>query len=161
MIACSPARSPTTCDLPARTPPTPTCWPRWTRSGCAAGPKGSLKGSPRQSTAIDTSPNGERQLIALGQIVLLDPSVVILDEPTSALDPATSRALERATTRALAGRTIILVTHRLASAATCDEIIVLEGGQVSERGHTTLLAGAGLYARLWAAAGHPHGQAHE
>ncbi|MGH8931891.1 MAG: ATP-binding cassette domain-containing protein, partial [Egibacteraceae bacterium] len=94
--------------------------------------------------------DGERQLIALGQVVLLDPSVVILDEPTSALDPATARILERAAALALAGRTVVLITHHLASAATCDEIVVLDAGQMAERGnHRQLLASDGLYSRLW------------
>ncbi|MGH8967426.1 MAG: hypothetical protein ACRDXB_19150 [Actinomycetes bacterium] len=82
-------------------------------------------------------------------MVLLEPSVVILDEPTSELDPATARILERGAARALAGRTVILITHRLASAASFDEIAVLDYGNIMERGtHGQLLESGGLYDRI-------------
>ncbi|MGW0771725.1 ABC transporter ATP-binding protein [Streptomyces sp. NPDC002676] len=96
---------------------------------------------------------GQRQLVALARARLVDPDVLLLDEATSALDPATEAAVSRAVARLTAGRTSLLVAHRLSTAARADRIIVMDGGAVVEDGsHDELLAREGAYAGLWRAA---------
>jgi len=98
---------------------------------------------------------GERQLVALARAALADPDLLILDESTSALDPATDAALATAVTRLIAGRTALIVAHRLATAERADQILVLNGGEVVENGsHARLVAADGMYAtmhRTWLA----------
>lgn len=77
---------------------------------------------------------GESQLLSFGRAFLTDPSVVVLDEASSRLDPATEALLEHAVDALLAGRTGILIAHRLATLARCDHICVLEQGRVVEFG---------------------------
>jgi len=84
---------------------------------------------------------GEAQLVALARALLRDPGLVILDEASSRIDPATARLLDRALDRLLTGRTGIVIAHRLATVARCDEIIVLEEGRIVERGERVALAG--------------------
>lgn len=92
---------------------------------------------------------GEKQRIALARTILRDPAVLILDEATSALDTATERALQTALDRASRGRATLTIAHRLSTVARADEIIVMDGGRVVERGsHEGLLAADGAYARL-------------
>ncbi|MEU6664831.1 ABC transporter ATP-binding protein [Streptomyces sp. NPDC046727] len=96
---------------------------------------------------------GQRQLVALARARLVDPDVLLLDEATSALDPATEAAVSGAVARLTAGRTSLLVAHRLTTAARADRIIVMDGGTVVEDGsHEQLLARGGYYAGLWNAA---------
>ena len=83
---------------------------------------------------------GEAQLLALSRIFLADPAVILLDEPSSRLDPATEFLVEQATTRLLAGRTAVVIAHRLASLTHVDDIAVLEGGRVVEHGPRSVLA---------------------
>jgi ABC-type multidrug transport system fused ATPase/permease subunit len=83
---------------------------------------------------------GESQLLSFGRAFLRDPSVVILDEASSRLDPATEAVLEGAIDALLAGRTGILIAHRLATLERCDTICVLEGGRIVELGERTALA---------------------
>jgi ABC-type multidrug transport system fused ATPase/permease subunit len=83
---------------------------------------------------------GEAQLLALSRVFLADPAVVVLDEPSSRLDPETERLIEVATARLLAGRTGIVIAHRLAALATVDDVAVLEHGRVVEHGPRTELA---------------------
>ncbi|MEY2424938.1 MAG: ATP-binding cassette, subfamily bacterial, partial [Actinomycetota bacterium] len=83
---------------------------------------------------------GEAQLLALSRVFLADPAVVVLDEPSSRLDPATERLVEAATARLLAGRTSIVIAHRLAALATVDDIAVLADGRVVEHGTRVELA---------------------
>jgi ATP-binding cassette subfamily B protein len=83
---------------------------------------------------------GQAQLLACARIFLRDPDVVILDEPSSRLDPATERLVHTALGRLLAGRTGVIVAHRLATMAYADDILVLEGGQVREHGPRLALA---------------------
>ena len=83
---------------------------------------------------------GEAQLLALSRIFLADPGLVILDEPSSRLDPATEHLVEQATARLLAGRTAVVIAHRLASLVHVDDIAVLEDGRVVEHGPRAALA---------------------
>jgi thiol reductant ABC exporter CydC subunit len=93
---------------------------------------------------------GERQRIAIARALLRDVPILILDEPTANLDTVTEREVLRAIHAATAGRTILLITHRLVGLEAMDEIIVLEAGRVVERGtHAELIARPGLCQRLW------------
>ncbi|HEV2527206.1 MAG TPA: ABC transporter ATP-binding protein [Thermomicrobiales bacterium] len=83
---------------------------------------------------------GQTQVIACARLLLRDPDVVILDEPSSRLDPATERLVHRALARLLAGRTGLLVAHRLSTFALADDLLVMEGGRVVESGPRDLLA---------------------
>lgn len=83
---------------------------------------------------------GEIQVVACARVMLRDPDVVILDEPSSKLDPATERLIQRAIARLLAGRTGIVVAHRLWTIGFADDILVLEDGRVVEHGQRTGLA---------------------
>ncbi|GAA2635153.1 ABC transporter ATP-binding protein [Paractinoplanes durhamensis] len=94
----------------------------------------------------------QAQQLALARVVLLDPPVVVLDEATAEAGSAGARELEQAATAALAGRTALVVAHRLTQAATADRVIVMEHGKIIENGpHADLVTGGGRYAELWAA----------
>lgn len=95
---------------------------------------------------------GERQLVAVVRAYVADPDVLVLDEATSAVDPATEVRLTRALDRLLAGRTSLTIAHRLATAEAADEVIVVDGGRIVQRGsHATLVGQEGVYAGLHAA----------
>ncbi len=97
------------------------------------------------------TPQQEQQL-ALARLVLLDPPVAILDEATADADSADADVLEEAAQAALAGRTALVVAHRLSQAARADRILVMERGAIVEQGtHDELRTAAGRYAALWAA----------
>ena len=83
---------------------------------------------------------GEAQLLALARVFLRDPRLVVLDEASSRLDPATEGVLERAIDRLLAGRTGIVIAHRLRTVQRADDILILEGGRVVEHGPRAALA---------------------
>jgi ATP-binding cassette, subfamily B, bacterial len=92
---------------------------------------------------------GEKQRLAIARAVLRDPPVLVLDEATSALDTQTERAVQEAIDAASAGRTTITIAHRLSTIRDADEIIVLDRGEIVERGsHAELLAMNGHYAAL-------------
>jgi ATP-binding cassette subfamily B protein len=93
---------------------------------------------------------GEKQRIALARLLLKAPSVVVLDEATAHLDSESEAAVQRALKTALAGRTSLVIAHRLSTIREADQILVIEGGRVVERGqHADLLAAGGLYADLY------------
>ncbi|MGH9281421.1 MAG: ABC transporter ATP-binding protein, partial [Acidimicrobiales bacterium] len=95
---------------------------------------------------------GQRQLIALARAHLVDPAILLLDEATSNLDLVSEARVTRAMQVLSAGRTTLLVAHRLPSAAGADRVVVVDGGQVVEEGtHAELLARGGRYARMWEA----------
>ena len=83
---------------------------------------------------------GEAQLLAFTRIFLRDPGLVILDEASSRLDPATEQLIERAVDRLLEGRTAIIIAHRLHTLFRADEVLILDAGQVIERGERETLA---------------------
>jgi len=93
---------------------------------------------------------GEAQLVALARVFLKDPGLVVLDEASSRLDPRTERLLERAVTRLLAGRTGVVIAHRLATVERADRIVILDDGRVAESGRRADLARdpASRFARL-------------
>ena len=94
---------------------------------------------------------GERQRIAIARTILKNPRLLILDEATSALDTATEREINAALRQLVETRTTLVIAHRLSTVVDADEIIVLAGGTIAERGtHATLLEKSGLYAKLWA-----------
>ncbi len=86
---------------------------------------------------------GEAQLLAFARVFLKDPGLVILDEASSRLDPATERLLERAVGRLLAGRTAIIIAHRLSTVERADTVAILDGGRLAELGPRAALAADG------------------
>jgi ATP-binding cassette subfamily B protein len=95
---------------------------------------------------------GEKQLVSLARAALADPTVLVLDEATSNLDPGTELEVERALEALTEGRTVIVVAHRLSTAARCDRVAVVDEGRILELGpHDELVARGGRYASLFAA----------
>ena len=93
---------------------------------------------------------GERQRLSIARALLKDAPVVLLDEATASLDPENETLIQRAVGTLCAGKTVIVIAHRLRTVANADKIVVLDSGRVAEEGnHKTLLAEDGLYARLW------------
>ncbi|MGR3795304.1 ABCB family ABC transporter ATP-binding protein/permease [Vannielia sp. SX4] len=93
---------------------------------------------------------GEKQRVGIARTMLKNPPILLLDEATSALDTETEQQIQGALARAAEGRTVLTIAHRLSTVAGADEIIVLDAGEVAERGtHAELLALGGKYAALW------------
>ena len=93
---------------------------------------------------------GERQRLTIARLLLAQPRVVILDEATAHLDSTSEAAVQAALGEALAGRTSVVIAHRLSTVRAADLILVIEEGQVVERGtHTELLAVGGRYQELY------------
>ena len=93
---------------------------------------------------------GEKQRIAIARVILKDPRVLILDEATSALDTHSERLIQAALERLMQGRTTIAIAHRLSTILAADQILVVDHGQIVERGtHAELLEQGGLYAQLY------------
>lgn len=99
---------------------------------------------------------GEQQRLAIARTLLRDPRVLVLDEATSALDTTTERAVQAALDEVRRGRTTIMIAHRLSTVSGADQVAVLDGGRVVERGRPAeLLAAGGAFAALSAAATAP------
>ena len=93
---------------------------------------------------------GERQRLSIARALLKDAPVVLLDEATASLDPENETLIQRAVGTLCAGKTVVVIAHRMRTVANADKIVVLDDGRVAEEGnHKTLLAEDGLYARLW------------
>jgi ATP-binding cassette subfamily B protein len=93
---------------------------------------------------------GEKQRIALARVILKDPRILVLDEATSSLDSQAEALIQEALKRVMAGRTSIVIAHRLSTILAADLILVMDRGQIIERGtHHELLAQSGLYAELY------------
>lgn len=95
---------------------------------------------------------GERQRLTIARAILSNAPIVVLDEATASLDPDSESAVQSALAELAAGKTVLIIAHRLHTIAGANQIIVLDGGQVVERGaHQDLIARDGLYARMWRA----------
>jgi ATP-binding cassette subfamily B protein len=93
---------------------------------------------------------GEKQRIALARVILKDPRILVLDEATSNLDSESESLIQDALKRVMADRTSIVIAHRLSTILAADLILVMDRGQIVERGtHPELVAQGGLYAHLY------------
>ena len=98
---------------------------------------------------------GQRQLLAIARAILADPRILILDEATSSVDTRTEQHIQEAMRRLMAGRTSFVIAHRLSTIREADQILVINAGEVIERGrHEDLIAQGGFYARLYASQFH-------
>ncbi|HHX43631.1 MAG TPA: ABC transporter ATP-binding protein [Chloroflexi bacterium] len=93
---------------------------------------------------------GQRQLLAIARVILSDPDILILDEATSNVDTRTEKHLQEALMRLMAGRTSFVIAHRLSTIRDADQVLVIHGGEIIERGtHETLLHQRGFYHHLY------------
>jgi ATP-binding cassette subfamily B protein len=93
---------------------------------------------------------GEKQRIAIARLLLKAPKVVVLDEATAHLDSESELAVQVALKTALAGRTSVVIAHRLSTVREADQLLVVVEGRIVQRGtHTELLAAGGVYAELY------------
>ena len=94
---------------------------------------------------------GQRQLLAIARAILADPDILILDEATSNVDTRTEKHLQEALLRLMKGRTSFVIAHRLSTIRDADQVLVINGGEIIERGtHASLLEKKGFYHRLYA-----------
>jgi ABC-type transport system involved in Fe-S cluster assembly fused permease/ATPase subunit len=94
---------------------------------------------------------GEKQRVAIARVILKHPRILIADEATSALDTKTEREIQASLKEVSANRTTLVIAHRLSTIVDADEILVLEAGEIVERGrHPELLARGGIYSEMWA-----------
>lgn len=93
---------------------------------------------------------GEKQRLALARVILKDPRILVLDEATSSLDSESEKLIQEALKRVMTGRTSVVIAHRLSTILAADQILVIDRGQIVERGtHPELVADGGLYAHLY------------
>ena len=96
-----------------------------------------------------TLSGGQRQRIAIARAFLADPRILVLDDATSSVDASTEQAIKEALREVMRGRTTFVIAHRLSTIALADEIVVLDGGRIVERGtHEELMHGESLYAEI-------------
>ncbi|MEV0753479.1 ATP-binding cassette domain-containing protein [Streptosporangium sp. NPDC050280] len=94
--------------------------------------------------------NGERQRVSIARALLKDAPIVLLDEVTSALDPANETAVNDGIERLMAGRTVVMVAHRMRTVQRADRVVLLQDGRIVEEGHhDDLLRRGGRYADFW------------
>ncbi len=99
----------------------------------------------------DDISEGQKQLLTIARAMASDPSILILDEATSSVDVVTEDRIQKAVKKLLNGRTSIIIAHRLSQITSCDKIVVIDGGKVSEIGsHAELIANGGFYSKLYA-----------
>ena len=99
----------------------------------------------------DDISEGQKQLLTIARAMASDPSILILDEATSSVDVVTEDRIQKAVKKLLNGRTSIIIAHRLSQITSCDKIVVIDGGKVSEIGsHDELVAKGGFYSKLYA-----------
>jgi ATP-binding cassette subfamily B protein len=93
---------------------------------------------------------GQRQLLSIARAVLANPRILILDEATSSVDTRTEARIQQALLRLMRGRTSFVIAHRLSTIRDADQVLVIDGGRVAERGtHVQLLAARGVYYKLY------------
>ena len=93
---------------------------------------------------------GQRQLLAIARVALTDPQILILDEATSSVDTRTERQIQTALDELLSDRTSFVIAHRLSTIRNADQVLVLDAGEIVERGtHSELLAAKGFYYDLY------------
>ncbi len=98
-----------------------------------------------------TLSQGQRQLISIARAVLVNPRILILDEATSSIDTRTEALVQAAIDRLLTDRTSFVIAHRLSTVTQADQVLVIQQGQIVERGtHSELIAQKGVYANLYA-----------
>ena len=96
-----------------------------------------------------TLSGGQRQRVAIARALLADPRILILDDATSSVDATTEAEIKKGLQEAMAGRTTFIIAHRLSTISLADEIVVLDGGTIVDRGtHEELLAGCGFYREI-------------
>ncbi|MFL5873828.1 MAG: ABC transporter ATP-binding protein [Solirubrobacterales bacterium] len=96
-----------------------------------------------------TLTGGQRQRVAIARALLADPRILILDDATSSVDATTEAEIKKGLQEAMAGRTTFIIAHRLSTISLADEIVVLDGGTIVDRGtHEELLAGCGFYREI-------------
>jgi ABC-type multidrug transport system fused ATPase/permease subunit len=96
-----------------------------------------------------TLSGGQRQRVAIARALLADPRILILDDATSSVDATTEAAIKAGLAEAMAGRTTFVIAHRLSTVSLADEVVVLDGGRIVDRGtHEELLEGCGFYREI-------------
>ncbi len=96
-----------------------------------------------------TLSGGQRQRVAIARALLADPRILILDDATSSVDATTEAEIKKGLREAMAGRTTFIIAHRLSTISLADEIVVLDGGTIVDRGtHEELMAGCGFYREI-------------
>jgi ATP-binding cassette subfamily B protein len=96
-----------------------------------------------------TLSGGQRQRLAIARALVADPRILILDDATSSVDATTEAAIKEGLREAMAGRTTFIIAHRLSTVSLADEIVVMDGGRIVDRGtHEELLAGCGFYREI-------------